>query len=165
MVNVGLVTGPATPSARSAPRTNVVFPAPRSPETSTTSPGRSDAARDAARASVSAGEAVSVAAIGGATAQRQPEGDERHAGQRDGDDVEAGARQLRRAGRVGGRGLGRGLLDRRLGGGRRLRGGRGLLGRGRLLGLGLGLGLRLRLRLLGLLLLGRRLAGERILVL
>src|SRR6476646_7348726 len=156
MVNVGLVTGPATPSARSAPRTNVVLPAPRSPETSTTSPGRSDAAR----ASVSAGEAVSVAAIGGATAQRQPEGDERHAGQRDGDDVEAGARQLRRAGRVGGRGLGRGLLDRRLGGGRRLRGGRGLLGRGRLLGLGLGLGL----RLLGLLLRGRRLAGERILV-
>ena len=32
-----------TPSARAAPRTNVVLPAPSSPETSTTSPGRSAA--------------------------------------------------------------------------------------------------------------------------
>jgi hypothetical protein len=39
--NVGLVIGPLAPSARSAPRTNVVLPAPSSPETSTTSPGRS----------------------------------------------------------------------------------------------------------------------------
>ena len=32
--------GPATPSARAAPRTNVVLPAPSSPETATTSPTR-----------------------------------------------------------------------------------------------------------------------------
>ena len=37
--NVGDVTGPSTPRLRSAPRTNVVLPAPSSPETSTTSPG------------------------------------------------------------------------------------------------------------------------------
>ena len=42
--NVGDVIGPFTPRLRSAPRTNVVFPAPNSPETSTTSPGRSVAA-------------------------------------------------------------------------------------------------------------------------
>ena len=35
------VIGPSTPRLRSAPRTNVVFPAPRSPDTSTTSPGAS----------------------------------------------------------------------------------------------------------------------------
>ena len=39
--NVGDVIGPSTPRLRSAPRTNVVFPAPRSPDTSTTSPGAS----------------------------------------------------------------------------------------------------------------------------
>ena len=38
--SVGLVTGPSTPSARHAPRTNVVLPEPSSPETVTTSPGR-----------------------------------------------------------------------------------------------------------------------------
>ena len=39
IVKVGLVTGPSTPSARHAPRTNVVLPLPSSPLTSTTSPG------------------------------------------------------------------------------------------------------------------------------
>ena len=34
------MTGSVTPSARQAPRTRVVFPAPSSPETTTTSPGR-----------------------------------------------------------------------------------------------------------------------------
>ena len=51
IVNVGLVTGPSTPSARHAPRTNVVLPEPSSPETVTTSPGssRPRARRPAAR--------------------------------------------------------------------------------------------------------------------
>ena len=56
MVKVGLVTGPWTPSARQAPRTNVVLPEPSSPETVTTSPGRSSAASSAAMRSVSSGE-------------------------------------------------------------------------------------------------------------
>src|SRR5215475_10801175 len=56
MVKVGLVTCPRTPSARHAPRTNVVFPEPRSPETVTTSPGSSCAASSAAMRSVSSGE-------------------------------------------------------------------------------------------------------------
>src|ERR1019366_2835277 len=54
MPNVGLVTGPATPSARHAPRTSVVLPAPSSPATSTTSPGDSVVASSAPAASVSA---------------------------------------------------------------------------------------------------------------
>src|SRR5881392_1276527 len=99
MVKVGLVTGTATPSARAAPRTKVVLPAPSSPETRTTSPGRRLAASRAARASVSAADPVSVAAMGGATApQRQPGEHERHADQGHGDDVEAGARELARRG-------------------------------------------------------------------
>src|SRR6185503_11522215 len=57
MVKVGLVTGPATPSARHAPRTNVVLPLPSSPLTSTRSPGRSDFASSAPSRSVSAEEA------------------------------------------------------------------------------------------------------------
>src|SRR5205085_8966731 len=56
MVKVGLVTGPVTPRARAAPRTNVVFPEPSSPETVTTSPGSSSAASWAASSSVSAGD-------------------------------------------------------------------------------------------------------------
>src|SRR5919109_3150259 len=56
MVYVGLVTGASTPSARAAPRTNVVLPAPSSPDTVTTSPGASSRARAAAIASVSSGE-------------------------------------------------------------------------------------------------------------
>src|SRR5438445_11095634 len=55
-MNVGLVTGRSTPSARHAPRTKVVLPAPSSPETVTTSPGRRSAASPAANASVSSGE-------------------------------------------------------------------------------------------------------------
>src|SRR3954469_11778236 len=138
MVKVGLVTGTPTPSARAAPRTKVVLPAPSSPETRTTSPGRRRAASCAARASVSGADPVSVAAMGGAaTPQREPGEHERHADQGHGDDVEAGARQLaRRRGR---------LLRRR--GGRRGRGrGGGGLRRGLLLG-GLGLLLRGRRRL------------------
>src|SRR3954454_17792227 len=60
IVNVGLVTGSVTPSARQAPRTNVVLPLPSSPVTSTTSPGRSRAASSAPAASVSSGRVVSM---------------------------------------------------------------------------------------------------------
>src|SRR3954468_3198100 len=94
MVKVGLVTGTPTPSARAAPRTKVVLPAPSSPETRTTSPARRPSASRAARASVSAAESVSVAAMGGAATQRQPGEHQRHADQRQGHDVEAGAREL-----------------------------------------------------------------------
>src|SRR5918992_2875126 len=55
-VNVGLVTGPAIPRARQAPRMNVVFPEPSSPETVTTSPTSRRSARRAATRSVSSGE-------------------------------------------------------------------------------------------------------------
>src|SRR6266540_897814 len=58
-VYVGLVTGSSTPSARAAPRTNVVLPAPSSPETVITSPDTSSAASAAAMRSVSSGEADS----------------------------------------------------------------------------------------------------------
>ena len=58
-MNDGLVTRSATPSARQAPRTKVVFPAPTSPETSTMSPGPSSAAMVAATRSVAAAESVS----------------------------------------------------------------------------------------------------------
>src|SRR5689334_25408668 len=58
MVNVGLTTGSATPSARAAPRTKVVLPAPSSPETRTTSPGERRSASFAPAASVSAGPEV-----------------------------------------------------------------------------------------------------------
>src|SRR5450631_1852433 len=54
MVNVGLVTGTATPSSRQAPRTNVVLPAPSSPSTSTASPAARSPASRARSASVSA---------------------------------------------------------------------------------------------------------------
>src|SRR5581483_7302864 len=60
IVKMGLVTGTVTPSSLHAPRTSVVFPAPSSPATSTTSPGRSVAASRAPIASVSAGPAVST---------------------------------------------------------------------------------------------------------
>ena len=64
--NVGLVTGPSTPSARSAPRTNVVFPAPSSPETSTTSPGAAGRASRAPSRSVWSGPVVTTAVSLGA---------------------------------------------------------------------------------------------------
>ena len=60
IVNVGLVTRSCTPSARHAPRTNVVFPAPSSPDTVTTSPLRSSAATRAASDSVSSADEVCV---------------------------------------------------------------------------------------------------------
>ena len=59
---VGLVTRSRTPSAEQAPRTNVVFPVPSSPDTVTTSPGASRARGRAASASVSSGDVVSVSA-------------------------------------------------------------------------------------------------------
>src|SRR3954469_4794755 len=101
IVNVGLVTGTRTPSARHAPRTNVVLPAPSSPDTSTTSPGSSVAARSAASASVSCAEAVSALAAGMRPA---PEGEaaqqEHEADRGDRKDVEAGAGQVLLTGRA-----------------------------------------------------------------
>ena len=44
-MKVGLVTAPVTPSARAAPRTNAVLPAPSSPRTNTTAAERQVAAR------------------------------------------------------------------------------------------------------------------------
>src|SRR4051794_20207313 len=70
MVNVGLVTFAVTPSARQAPRTNVVFPAPSSPLTSTTSPGSSVAARRAPAASVCSAELLEQAQLLGVTGLR-----------------------------------------------------------------------------------------------
>src|SRR3954471_20968160 len=122
------------PSARHAPRTNVVLPAPSSPETRTTSPGSSVAARSAASASVSGAEAVSALAAGMRPAPEGEAAEQEHEADRgDREDVEAGARQgLRRGGLARGRGRRRLLLlgRRLLGGGRRrlrlrLRGGRG----------------------------------------
>src|SRR5215213_10926684 len=133
MVKVGLVTGPVTPSARSAPRTNVVLPAPSSPESSTTSPGRSSRASSAPSASVSAADAVCSAgdAIGGAAPERQARHEQHPAAGRDETGVGPGARERRRGrrdarGGRGGAGVGlrRGFL-----------GGCALLRRGRALGL------------------------------
>src|SRR5215218_3866757 len=114
MVNVGLVTGTPTPSARHAPRTNVVLPAPSSPEMSTTSPGCSPAASAAARASVSAAAAVSVSTLAAGmrpAPQREAGEQERDAGGGEREDVEAGAGDC-----LGGGRLGRGALDLKLGG-------------------------------------------------
>src|SRR5918994_6104459 len=115
--NVGLVTGPVTPSSRSAPRTNVVLPAPSSPETSTTSPGDRVAASSAPARSVASALEVRTAAQGDA-------GREEHAaGERDPARVDARARELL--------GRGRGRLRGRLGRARRRRRrGRGLARRG-----------------------------------
>src|SRR6185436_15400881 len=63
--------GPVTPKLRSAPRTNVVFPAPSSPETSTTSPGRRRAASAAPAASVPSGPDVTSAWLTEAGAERE----------------------------------------------------------------------------------------------
>src|SRR3954467_6047330 len=85
MVNVGLVTGPSKPSARAAPRTNVVLPAPISPSSRTTSPGRSVAASAAPAASVAAAlvvvELSSGALRGVAHAQAGADEHEHHAGE------------------------------------------------------------------------------------
>src|SRR4051812_15238126 len=104
MVNVGLVTGPATPSAWQAPRTNVVFPAPISPRTSTRSPGASLAARSAAAASVASGLEL---LIGRAHAQAGTGQHEREAGQEHEAQVAAGVGQVARRGRRRGRRAGR----------------------------------------------------------
>src|SRR4051812_7469821 len=113
MVNVGLVTCSVTPRARQAPRTKVVFPAPISPRTSTTSPARSPAASSAASASVSWADAVTLALaplIGRAQAQTDSAEQEGQPDQRD------GARVATRAGQLGGRravlGAGRGRAGR-----------------------------------------------------
>src|SRR3954470_22946379 len=63
IVKVGLVTFAVTPNARQAPRTNVVFPAPSSPLTSTTSPASSPAASRAPAASVCSGELLEQAQL------------------------------------------------------------------------------------------------------
>src|SRR4051794_35883776 len=129
-MNVGDVTGPSTPRLCNAPLTKVLFPAPSSPDTRTTSPGRNSAASRAPARSVSSGDSVTEAQPerhAGAQQQRaaqpgNPRVDAR-IGQR-----RAGLRALRL--RLGG-GAGRGGRGR--GGGRRRRGprrggGRGLLG-------------------------------------
>src|SRR5918994_1268482 len=119
--NVGLVTASVTPSARSAPRTNVVLPAPRSPETSTTSPGRSAEASCAPARSVAAGPPVSLSVLTQAQAQDDAAGQHDGADGQDRRGVETGARKLRGARlRLG---LGGGGLGFRRG--RLLRGGRG----------------------------------------
>ena len=64
-MNVGLVTAPATPSARAAPRTNAVLPAPSSPSTYTTAPCGRSRASAAASAAVSCSEEAELLLIGG----------------------------------------------------------------------------------------------------
>src|SRR5437879_3733069 len=105
MLNVGLVTGSVTPSARAAPRASVVLPAPRSPELSTTSPGRSPPASSAPSASVSCGPAVSTVRVAGegggsgpahiahAQAQADTGGDQAGTQERDRPHVITGVRQ------------------------------------------------------------------------
>ena len=70
------MTASVTPSARSAPRTNVVLPAPSSPDTSTTSPGRSCAASPAPARSVASGSRVSLSALTQADPQRDARGEQ-----------------------------------------------------------------------------------------
>src|SRR5436309_15039577 len=73
-VKVGERTGSSTPRARAAPWTNVVFPAPRSPVSETTSPGRSSAATAPPTARVSSGDALTSSRPGPVTeALEQPE--------------------------------------------------------------------------------------------
>ena len=57
-MNVGLVTCSVTPRALANPCTNAVFPAPRSPASTMTSPGTTNAASSAARARVSSTDFV-----------------------------------------------------------------------------------------------------------
>src|SRR3954454_21134052 len=108
--NVVDVTGPSTPRLRSAPRTNVVLPAPSSPETSTTSPGASVLASRAPARSVSSGPAVSsirlteARAEGYATAEQQDAGD----GDRPAVDACVGQGRTGRCGRGARRGTARG---------------------------------------------------------
>src|SRR5690348_16472185 len=104
MVNVGLVTGSVTPSARQAAPTKVVLPEPISPRTRTMSPGRSLAASSCAAAAVSAGLEL---LIGRAQAQAGTGQQQRQAGEDDQSRVAAGVGQLaggRRGRRAGARG-------------------------------------------------------------
>src|SRR3954463_11224050 len=107
--------GPATPRLCSAPRTNVLLPAPSSPDTSTTSPGRNPAASRAPAASVASGPAVRSVRLTEPHAQRDAGAQQQRAAQPGDPGVDA---------RVGQRGAGRR-------GGRRRRGGRGRRGGGR----------------------------------
>src|SRR4051794_13425718 len=120
--------GPSTPRLCSAPRTNVVLPAPSSPDTSTTSPGRSSAASRAPARSVSSGPEVSSVRLTEAQAQGSAGAEQQDAGQPGHPGVAAGVGQ-------GGAGGGRGTGRRRRGGGRCGGGGRrsggGLRGGGR----------------------------------
>ena len=98
--NVGDVTGPSTPRLRSAPRTNVVLPAPSSPETSTTSPGRS--ARRELRAGALGGLGSARSAQSGSRRRArsvEAGAEQEHAAERERPGVDAGVRQ-RRAGRA-----------------------------------------------------------------
>src|SRR3954463_12247660 len=70
MVKVGLVTFAVTPSALHAPRTKVVFPAPSSPLTRTTSPASSPAASRAPAASVCSAELLEEAQLLDVTGRR-----------------------------------------------------------------------------------------------
>ena len=72
IVKVGLVTGPSTPSARHAPRTNVVFPLPSSPLTRTTSPGVRRPRQLRSGASVSSGPYVCLTSWGIRYAFKRP---------------------------------------------------------------------------------------------
>src|SRR5204863_4665444 len=115
IVKVGLVIGPLTPRRRQAPRTNVVFPAPISPETRITSPGRRSAAARAPIASVSSGPAVSNRSgseplIGGAQAQADAEQEERDPGQPEDARVRSRVGQRRRPGGGASRRPGVGLM-------------------------------------------------------
>src|SRR3954469_364417 len=98
--NVGEVTGPSTPSARSAPRTNVVFPAPSSPEISTTSPGARVAASRAPARSVSSGAAVSSVGAGNSNAEREAGAEQERAAERHRPRVDARVGQRRRWGGI-----------------------------------------------------------------
>src|SRR4051794_14679844 len=97
--------GPSTPRLCSAPRTNVVLPAPSSPDTSTTSPGLSSAASRAPARSVSSGPEVSSVRLTEAQAQGGAGAEQQDAGQPGDPGVAPGVGQLGARGR---RGSGRG---------------------------------------------------------
>src|SRR4051812_24234588 len=123
--------GPVTPRLRSAPRTNVVLPAPSSPETSTTSPGFRRAASSAPAASVASGPLVSTKP----GAKRQAGAQQQRSAGGGQPVLKTRVRQARARGRGrrGGAGLTRSRRGRGLGGrgSRRCRGGGGARGRGR----------------------------------
>src|SRR3954468_13722236 len=100
--NVGDVTGPSTPRLCSAPRTNVVLPAPSSPETRTTSPGFRPAASCAPAAFVASGPALRSTRLTKARAERLAGAEQEPPAGGGQPVVGAGVRQLRpRRGRRG----------------------------------------------------------------